>query len=68
MKLMEVWYTFAGSNILFYFVADGRIGFWELVKEIVKVKLENKDNSDIRVRDYKVADIEIIKGCLSIVL
>lgn len=32
MKLVEVEYTFDGNKILFYFTADGRIDFRELVK------------------------------------
>lgn len=41
---------------------QGEVIFVNLLKEIVKVKLENKDSSDLEVRDYKVSDIEIIKN------
>ena len=34
MKLVEVEYAFDGSKILFYFTADGRVDFRELVKEL----------------------------------
>ncbi|MBP5303456.1 MAG: stage 0 sporulation family protein [Clostridia bacterium] len=34
MKLTEVEYSFDGSKILFYFTADGRVDFRELVKDL----------------------------------
>ena len=34
MKLVSVEYTFDNSKILFYFTADGRIDFRELVKDL----------------------------------
>ena len=34
MKLVEVEYTFDNSKILFYFTADGRVDFRELVKDL----------------------------------
>ena len=37
MKLVEVEYAFDGSKILFYFTADGRVDFRELVKELAGV-------------------------------
>ena len=37
MKLVEVEYTFDGNKILFYFTADGRIDFRELVKDLAMV-------------------------------
>ena len=37
MKLVEVEYTFDGNKILFYFTAEGRIDFRELVKDLAVV-------------------------------
>lgn len=33
MKLIKVEYTFDNNKVLFYFTADGRIDFRELVKD-----------------------------------
>ena len=51
MKLIDVEYKFDNSKILFYFTADGRIDFRELVKDlaaIFKVRIELRQ---IGVRD-----------------
>ncbi|MBP5426768.1 MAG: stage 0 sporulation family protein [Clostridiales bacterium] len=51
MRLVEVEYTFDGSKILFYFTADGRIDFRELVKDLAaefKVRIELRQ---IGIRD-----------------
>ncbi len=37
MKLVDVDYTLDGSKILFYFTADGRVDFRELVKDLASV-------------------------------
>ena len=37
MKLVDVEYTFNGSKIVFYFTADGRVDFRELVKDLASV-------------------------------
>ena len=37
MKLIDVEYTFDGSKILFYFTADGRVEFRELVKSLASL-------------------------------
>lgn len=37
MKLVEVEYTFDRSKIMFYFTADGRVDFRELVKDLASV-------------------------------
>ena len=37
MKLIDVEYTFDGNKVLFYFVADTRIDFRELVKDLAAV-------------------------------
>jgi cell fate regulator YaaT (PSP1 superfamily) len=37
MKLIDVEYTFDNSKVLFYFTADGRVDFRELVKDLASV-------------------------------
>lgn len=51
MKLVEVEYTFDGSKILFYFTADGRIDFRELVKDLANVFKTRIELRQIGVRD-----------------
>jgi len=51
MKLIEVEYTFDGSKILFYFTADGRIDFRDLVKDLAVVFKTRIELRQIGVRD-----------------
>jgi len=51
MKLVEVEYTFDGSKILFYFTADGRVDFRELVKDLATVFRTRIELRQIGVRD-----------------
>lgn len=51
MKLVEVEYTFDGSKILFYFTADGRIDFRELVKDLAAIFRTRIELRQIGVRD-----------------
>lgn len=51
MKLVDVEYTFDGSKILFYFTADGRIDFRELVKDLASVFRTRIELRQIGVRD-----------------
>lgn len=51
MKLVEVEYTFDASKILFYFTADGRVDFRELVKELATVFKTRIELRQIGVRD-----------------
>ncbi|MBS7298059.1 MAG: stage 0 sporulation family protein [Eubacteriales bacterium] len=51
MKLVEVEYTFDNSKILFYFTADGRIDFRELVKELANVYRTRIELRQIGARD-----------------
>ena len=41
MKLIKVEYTFDNNKVLFYFTADGRIDFRELVKDLASVRPES---------------------------
>lgn len=51
MKLVEVEYTFDRGKILFYFTADGRVDFRELVKSLAGVFKTRIELRQIGVRD-----------------
>lgn len=51
MDLVDVEYTFDGSKILFYFIADGRVDFRELVKDLASVFRTRIELRQIGVRD-----------------
>lgn len=51
MKLVDVEYTFDNNKILFYFTADGRVDFRELVKDLASVFRTRIELRQIRVRD-----------------
>lgn len=51
MKLVEVEYTFDNSKIVFYFTADGRIDFRDLVKDLASVFKTRIELRQIGVRD-----------------
>ena len=51
MKLVDVEYTFDGGKILFYFTADGRVDFRELVKDLAGMFRTRIELRQIGVRD-----------------
>jgi len=51
MKLVDVEYTFDGSKIIFYFTADGRVDFRDLVKDLAGVFRMRIELRQIGVRD-----------------
>lgn len=51
MKLIQVEYTFDNNKVLFYFTADGRIDFRELVKDLAAVFKTRIELRQIGVRD-----------------
>lgn len=51
MKLVDVEYTFDNSKVLFYFTADGRVDFRELVKDLASVFRTRIELRQIGVRD-----------------
>lgn len=51
MKLVEVEYAFDSNKILFYFTADGRVDFRELVKDLASVFKTRIELRQIGVRD-----------------
>ncbi|MBR5786991.1 MAG: stage 0 sporulation family protein [Clostridia bacterium] len=55
MKLIDVEYTFDGNKILFYFIADTRIDFRELVKDLAAVFKTRIELRQVGVRDQAKA-------------
>lgn len=51
MKLIDAEYTFDNNKVLFYFTADGRIDFRELVKDLASVFKTRIELRQIGVRD-----------------
>ena len=61
MKLIDAEYTFDNNKVLFYFTADGRIDFRELVKDLASVF-----RTRIELRQIGVRDETKIRGGLGI--
>lgn len=59
MNLINVEYKFDGSKILFYFTADGRIDFRELVKDLAAIFKTRIELRQIGIRD----EIKRMGGC-----
>ncbi len=51
MKLIKVEYTFDGKKIMFYFTADGRVDFRELVKDLASIFRTRIELRQVGVRD-----------------
>ena len=51
MKLIDVEYTFDNNKVIFYFTADGRVDFRELVKDLASVFRTRIELRQIGVRD-----------------
>ena len=51
MKLIDVEYTFDGGKIVFYFTAEGRVDFRELVKDLAAIFKTRIELRQIGVRD-----------------
>jgi len=51
MKLIDSEYSFDGSKIIFYFTAEGRIDFRELVKNLAKIFKTRIEMRQVGVRD-----------------
>ena len=58
MKLVDVEYKFDGSKLVFYFTAEGRIDFRELVKDLAAVFRTRIELRQIGVRD----EVKMIDG------
>ena len=59
MKLVEAEYTFDNNKLLFYFTADGRIDFRELVKDLASVFRTRIELRQIGVRDETKSAVEL---------
>ena len=59
MKLVDVEFKFDGSKVIFYFTADGRIDFRELVKDLAAVFKTRIELRQIGVRD----EVRRLGGC-----
>ena len=59
MKLIDVEYTFDNSKIVFYFTADGRVDFRELVKDLAGVFRMRIELRQVGVRD----EAKLLGGC-----
>jgi cell fate regulator YaaT (PSP1 superfamily) len=59
MKLVDVEYKFDGTKVVFYFTADGRIDFRELVKDLAAVFRTRIELRQIGVRD----EVRRLGGC-----
>lgn len=51
MKLIDIEYTFDNNKVIFYFTADGRIDFRELVKDLASIFRTRIELRQIGVRD-----------------
>ncbi|MDO4778046.1 MAG: stage 0 sporulation family protein [Tissierellia bacterium] len=51
MKLVDCEYTFDGQKLVFYFMADGRIDFRELVKDLAQIFRTRIELRQVGVRD-----------------
>ncbi len=51
MKMIDVEYTFDGNKIIFYFTAEGRVDFRDLVKDLASVFKTRIELRQIGVRD-----------------
>jgi len=51
MKLIDVEYTFDNNKVIFYFVAEGRVDFRELVKDLAAIFRTRIELRQIGVRD-----------------
>lgn len=54
MKLVDVEYTFDRNKVIFYFTADGRVDFRELVKDLAAIFRTRIELRQIGVRDEEI--------------
>ena len=59
MKLIDVEFKFDGSKVIFYFTADGRIDFRDLVKDLAAIFKTRIELRQIGVRD----EVRRLGGC-----
>ncbi len=51
IKLVDVHFTFDGSRITFAFIADGRVDFRDLLKDLIKIYKKNIRLQQLGIRD-----------------
>lgn len=51
IKLVDVHFTFDGARITFAFIADGRVDFRELLKDLIKIHKKNIRLQQLGIRD-----------------
>ena len=51
MKLIDVEYTFDNNKVIFYFTADGRVDFRDLVKDLATIFKTRIELRQIGVKD-----------------
>lgn len=51
MKLVDCEYTFDGNKLIFYFIADGRVDFRDLVKDLAQIFKTRIELRQVGVRD-----------------
>ncbi|CDI48269.1 tpl protein [Clostridium tetani 12124569] len=59
MKLIDVEYTFDNNKVIFYFTADGRVDFRDLVKDLASIFKTRIELRQIGVRDEAKNDRRI---------
>ena len=63
MKLIDAEYTFDNNKVLFYFTADGRIDFRELVKDLASVF-----RTRIELRQIGVRDVNVLRQTVKVIV
>ena len=63
MKLIDAEYTFDNNKVLFYFTADGRIDFRELVAEYVISKVKQRQKKSRKHECLRDRDTHQYKNC-----
>ena len=62
MKLIDVEFKFDGTKVIFYFTADGRIDFRDLVKDLAAIFKTRIELRQIGVRD----EVKRLGGCRNV--
>ena len=61
MSLVDVAYTFDNAKLLFYFTADSRIDFRELVKDLASIFKTRIELRQIGVRDQELVEMVYVE-------
>ncbi len=68
MKLVDVEFTFDRNKVIFYFTADGRVDFRELVKDLASIFKTRIELRQIGVRDEQKCSEEsvLVEECFAV--